>query len=298
MGTALALLAAVLFAFGTVLQQRGTMSVESSDDNPRFLLQILHRPVWLLGAVLQASGWVVQAIALDRAALLVVQSLTALSLVIALPIGMWLTDQRIGRREFAGAILTILGIVVFLSGGQPQGGTSHPSAGTWWAACLITFALVGLLFTVGWRFTGAAKALTFGAAAGLGYGLQAAVTKLFVTEVGGGALGLLTSWSTYVLIVSAFTGLYLQQSALKTGVLAPAMASSNSVTLFSSVLLGIAVYGETLSKTGTAHTGSAALGLIVAVVGIAFLAGSDDPDKETPGAGHPSPGGMTAPADS
>jgi drug/metabolite transporter (DMT)-like permease len=297
-GPALALLAAVLFAFGTVLQQKGTMSVSSSDADPRFLLQILHRPVWLAGAVLQAAGWVVQAMALDRAALLVVQSLTALSLVIALPLGMWLTNQRIGRRELAGAILTIVGIVIFLSGGQPQGGISHPSSATWWAACLITFALVGLLFGIGWRFTGAAKALTFGAAAGLGYGLQAAVTKTFVTEIGGGALGLVTSWSTYVLIVSAFTGLYLQQSALKTGVLAPAMASSNSVTLFSSVLLGIAVYGESLSKSGTVHSGSAALGLVVAIVGIAFLAGSDDPSKETPGATHPSPGGLTAPIDS
>ncbi|HUA94743.1 MAG TPA: DMT family transporter [Acidimicrobiales bacterium] len=298
MGSALALLAAVLFAFGTVLQQKGTMSVEVSDDNPRFLVQIMHRPVWLAGAVLQASGWVVQAMALDRAALLVVQSLTALSLVIALPIGMWLTNQRIGRREVTGAILTMVGIVIFLSAGQPQGGVSHPSAGTWWAACLITFALVGVLFGVGFRFTGAAKALTFGAAAGLGYGLQAAVTKTFVTELGGGAVGLLTSWSTYVLVLSALTGLYLQQSALKTGVLAPAMASSNSVTLFSSVLLGIAVYGEAVSKSGAGHSGSAALGLVVAVVGIAFLAGSDDPSKETPGETHPSPGGLTAPIDS
>ena len=141
---------------------------------------------------------------------------------------------------------------------------------------------------VGRRFTGAAKALTFGAAAGLGYGLQAAVTKTFVTELGGGVLGLLASWSTYVLIISAVTGFALQQSSLKTGVLAPAMASSNSVTLFSSVILGIAVYGETLAKTGNAHAGSTVIGLVVAVVGIAFLAGSDAP-TEVAGAPHPSP---------
>ena len=63
-----------------------------------------------------------------------------------------------------------------------------------------------MLFGVGRRFTGAAKALTFGAAAGLGYGLQAAVTKTFVTELGGGVLGLLSSWSVYVLILSAVSG--------------------------------------------------------------------------------------------
>jgi drug/metabolite transporter (DMT)-like permease len=283
MGVALSLLAAVLFAFGTVLQQKGTMSVESSGDDPRFLVQILHRPVWLAGAILQASGWIVQAVALDHAALLVVQSLTALSLVIALPIGVWLTRQRVGRREATGAVLTVLGIVLFLSAGQPQGGTQNPSGGLWWTACLITFALVGILFGIGLRMRGAAKALTFGAAAGLGYGLQGAVTKTFVTEVHSGAVGVLTSWSTYVLIISALTGLYLQQSALKTGVLAPAMASSNSVTLFSSVVLGIAVYGETLSKSGASHGSASAVGLVVAIVGIAFLAGSEAPDESISG---------------
>jgi drug/metabolite transporter (DMT)-like permease len=278
----LAILAAVLFALGTVLQQKGTMSTEAAEDDPRFLLQILHRPVWLAGAVFQASGWVVQAMALDRGSLLVVQSLTALSLVIALPFGMWFTHQHIGLRELAGASLTLVGIVIFLSGGQPQGGTSHPSAATWWGACLLTFALVVVLAVIGSRFRGAAKALTLGAAAGLGFGLQAAVTKTFVTEVGSGVLSLLSSWPVYVLILSAVSGFVLQQSALKTGVLAPAMASSNSVTLFSSVILGIVVYGERLAKSGSAHVSSAGIGLLIAIGGIALLAGSEAPQSSEP----------------
>ena len=103
-------------------------------------------------------------------------------------------------------------------------------------------------------------------------------------------LGLLTSWSVWVLIVSALTGFALQQSALKTGVLAPAMASSNSVTLFSSVILGIAVYGETLSKTGVrAHRPPPPWAWLVAVVGIAFLAGSAAPHEAAPHAADPSP---------
>jgi drug/metabolite transporter (DMT)-like permease len=281
MGVGLAILAAVLFALGTVLQQKGTMATE--DDDARFLLHILRRPVWLAGAALQGTGWVVQAMALDRASLVVVQSITALSLVLALPLGVALTGQRIGGRELSGAILTMLGIVFFISAGQPQGGTTHPSASAWWSACLVTGALVGILFLVGRHYTGAAKALTYGAAAGLGYGLQAAVTKTFVTELGGGAIGLLTSWSTYVLVVSAVSGFALQQSSLKTGVLAPAMASANSVTLFSSVVLGMAVYGETLSKSGTSHSSAAVIGLLVAIVGIALLAGSDAPEQTTPG---------------
>ncbi len=279
MGEALAIVAAVLFAFGTVLQQKGTLSTAATEGDPRFLIQILRRPVWLAGAVMQSAGWIVQAMALDRASLVAVQSLTALSLVIALPLGVVLTNQHIGRRELTGATLTLVGIVFFISAGQPQGGTSHPSASVWWGACLITGVLVLTLAGVGRRFTGASKALTYGAAAGLGYGLQAAVTKTFVTEIGGGVVALLSSWSVYVLIISAVTGFALQQSALKTGVLAPAMASSNSVTLFSSVILGIVVYGETLAKSGTAHAGSAFAGLLIAIVGIAFLAGSESPPE-------------------
>jgi len=290
MGQALAIVAALLFALGTVLQQKGTLSTEAQENDPRFLVQILRRPVWLAGAVLQAVGWIVQAAALDRAALVVVQSLTALSLVIALPLGVWLTNQHVGKRELSGALLTLMGIVFFLSAGQPQGGTTHPSAAAWWGACLGTAALVAILFLVSRNWTGAAKALTFGAAAGLGYGLQAAVTKTFVTLIGSGIVTIVTSWSVYVLIVSALSGFALQQSALKTGVLAPAMASSNSVTLFSSVLLGIGVYGESISKSGSGHVGAAVVGLVVAVVGIALLAGSQAPQSETaPGSPHPSP---------
>jgi drug/metabolite transporter (DMT)-like permease len=290
MGNLLAILAAVFFAFGTVLQQKGTLATDAAEGDPRFLVQILHRPVWLAGAVLQAAGWVAQAMALDRASLVEVQALTALSLVIALPLGALLTHQHVGSRELSGAGLTLAGIVLFLSGGQPGGGTSSPSAATWWAACLTTLLLVVALTAVASRFRGAARALTLGAAAGLGFGLQAAVTKTFVTQIGGGVLGLLTGWSVYVLIISAVVGFVLQQSALKTGVLAPAMASSNSVTLFSSVILGIVVYGETLAKSGGAHVGSTVVGLLVAIGGIALLAGSESPEQVPDGSDSPVPG--------
>ncbi len=66
------------------------------------------------------------------------------------------------------------------------------------------------------------------------------------------------------------------------------MASSNSVTLFSSVILGVAVYGETLAKSGASHAWSAYAGLLIAIVGIAFLAGSESPQETVPGAADPS----------
>jgi drug/metabolite transporter (DMT)-like permease len=283
-GEFLAVLTAVAFAFGTVLQQKGTMTTRAAEQDPRFLIEILHKPVWLAGLIFQIVGWVLQAMALDRASLVVVQSLVSLSLVIALPLGGWLTDQHIGRREVAGAVLTLAGIAWFLSAGQPQGGTDHPGARTWTIACVATIALVLGLAAVGKRLVGARKAIALGVAAGLAFGLQAAVTKTFVTHVGGGILALLATWSSYVLLVTALLGFGLQQSALKTAVLAPAMASSNSVTLFASVVLGFAVYGETLARSGGAHPAFAVAGLLVAVAGIVFLAGSSRPGQADPAA--------------
>ena len=114
----------------------------------------------------------------------------------------------------------------------------------------------------------------FGAAAGIGFALQAAVTKVFVGELGHGVAALLTTWSTYVLIVSTLAGFVLQQSALKTGVLAAAMASSNTSTLVFSVVFGIVIFDERLTHGG-GRVALAFLGLAIAVLGVMRLAASE-----------------------
>jgi drug/metabolite transporter (DMT)-like permease len=266
---ALGLLAALAFAAGTVLQQRGTLRTPAADA--RFLVQILHEPVWLAGGGLQAVGWVLQAAALDRGSLVVVQSLTTLSLVFALPLGAWLTDQRIGRTEIVGALAVVIGIVLFLSAGTPTGGTSNPSATAWWTAVLVSAFLVvgtGVLAT---KQRDTARAALFGVAAGISFGLQAAVTKVFVGEIGHGVAHLLATWSTYGLIASALAGFVLQQSALKTGALAPAMGANNASTLVWSVVLGFLVFDETMAAAAARRT-PAWLGLILAVLGVITLA--------------------------
>jgi drug/metabolite transporter (DMT)-like permease len=214
---------------------------------------------------------VLQAAALDRGSLVVVQSLTTLSLVFALPLGARLTNQRIGRTEIVGAAAVVAGIVVFLSAGTPTGGTSNPSATAWWTAVVVSAFLVvgtGVLAT---KQRGAARAALFGAAAGISFGLQAAVTKVFVGEIGHGVAHLLATWSTYGLIASALAGFVLQQSALKTGALAPAMGANNASTLVWSVVLGFLVFDETMAAAA-ARRAPAWLGLILAVLGVITLA--------------------------
>jgi len=282
MAQALALLAALAFAFGSVLQQKGTLEAPSGGDDPRFLVQILRRPVWLAGGGCQIAGWVLQAIALDTGSLIVVQSLTAMSLVMALPLGARITHQVIDRRVWLGAGAMVAGIILFLAVGSPQGGTNSPPSSAWWTACLSSLVIVGVLANMGRKRQGAQRALLFGAAAGVGFALQAAVTKVFDTVVGQGAQAVFSSWTIYVLIVSALAGFVLQQSALKTGVLAPAMASSNAVTLLGSVVFGITIFGEVLSSGGGALA-PALIGLGAALLGIVLLSQAKPPEDQVQG---------------
>jgi drug/metabolite transporter (DMT)-like permease len=282
----LALLAALCFALGSVLQQRGTLETAAGEGDPRFLAQIVKRPVWLAGAGFQSTGWVLQAVALDRGSLILVQSLTQLSLVLALPLGARLTGQRISRRVWAGALAMVCGIVLLLAAGSPQGGIDTPSREAWWSAGTSAAIGIGLLVLAGRHRRGASRALLLGAAAGVCYAMQASATKVFVTLVGAGVVTLLTSWTTYVLVLSALVGFALQQSSLKTGVLAPAMGSSNATTLFVSVLFGVTVFQETLA--GGAGRVAGIAGLLVAIVGVGLLAGAEGPpaaDRTTRAAG-------------
>jgi drug/metabolite transporter (DMT)-like permease len=279
MAAFLATLAAICFALGLVLQQKGTLETPAAEDDPRFLLQILHKPVWLAGGCIQAVGWVLQAVALSKGPLVVVQSITTLSLVIALPIGAWLTHQQITRKVVMGAVAMLVGILLFLTVGSPSGGTQHPSAADWWSAIIVTSVLASALTWLGTKRNGAQKALLFGCAAGFGFAMQAAVTKEFDSVVGSGAGAVLSSWTTYALIISAVVGFGLQQSALKTGVLAPAMASSNAVTLVVGVILGVTVFGESLGH-GSGHFAPAVIGLGLAVAGVILLAGAPPPETE------------------
>jgi drug/metabolite transporter (DMT)-like permease len=267
----LALLAALAFALGTTLQQRGTLETAAPEGDPRFLAEIIREPIWLCGGLLQACGWVLQAVALNRGSLVVVQALCTLSLVFALPLGVRLTHQHAGRRSIVGALATVTGIVVFVTLGQPASGASRPSASEWWTTLLLLVAAMVLLGRLASRHRGSAAAALFATAAGLSFAFQAAVTKVFVTEIGNGLSAILSSWTTYALIASALAGFVLQQSALKTGYLAPAMAASNASTLVVSVLVGVFVFDEALVHEN-GQLALALLGLTIAVVGVIVLA--------------------------
>ena len=265
------LLSAFVFALGLTLQQRGTLQTAAPVGDPRFLRQVLRKPVWLLGSLLLFCGWIAQATALRYGSLALVQSLQALSLVFVLPLGRYLTSQGLGRRSFVGALTTLVGILLLVTLGRPQGGVAQPAAARWWISGLAILVLIPVLILLARSRRGAVRAALFGAAAGLAFAFQAAATKMLVIELGHGLPRVFTSWPLYVFVVAELGGFALQQSALKTGFLASATGALNAATLAVSVVLGVAVFEESLFR-GSGRMLPAVVGLIIAIVGVVTLA--------------------------
>ena len=273
----LGLLSAFTFAFGLALQQRGTLKTDAPEGDARFLGQVLRKPVWLLGCLMLFGGWVFQAAALDHGSLALVQSLQALSLVLALPLGHWLTAQRIGIRQTGGACMTVAGIVLLTTLGQPRGGTDTPAAAAWFVAGGVILVLIAGLVLTAWRRRGPTSAVLFGAAAGLAFAFQAASTKMLVIQFEHGFGSIFLHWPLYAFILAELLGFTLQQAALKPGFLAAATGALNAATLIMSVILGIGVFRESLSPE-PGRLIPALLGLVVAVIGVIVLASSSDPE--------------------
>ncbi len=87
MDVLLALVAALLFALGTILQQKAGLDEPTDGASSGLLLRMAQRPVWLAGIAADALGFVAQAAALGIGRLVVVQPLLVTSVVFALPLG-------------------------------------------------------------------------------------------------------------------------------------------------------------------------------------------------------------------
>jgi drug/metabolite transporter (DMT)-like permease len=267
----LALIAAILFALGVVLQQRGAMAAPSATSRG-FLRSITTNPSWLGGAAAQLCGWVAQAVALDRGQLFVVQPIISLQIVFALPLGVVLTGQHVHRRQWLGAIAVVAGLAVFLAVSNPSAGRDSASSVTWVLAGLSVAIVAALLVAVGRRQHAVTKAAFLGAAAGVVFGFQAAVTKVFVKVVPDGIGAILHSPSTYAMIASAIVGFYLCQASLQVGVLAPAVATMNIATPATSMILGRVVFLEAPSRS-TGGTIASLFALGVLACGLVAISG-------------------------
>jgi drug/metabolite transporter (DMT)-like permease len=290
----LALAAALLFALGTVLQQKAGLDEPeaAAGSSSGLLLRMARRPLWLAGIAADGFGFVAQAVALTIGRLAVVQPLLVFSVVFALPLGARLTGQRIRRADVAAAVVVTVAIGAFLVVADPSGGRDDAPLHEW---LIVGGALGGasaLLVLAAQRAHPAAKAALLGAATGLLFGLSAALTKAVGHQFEQGVLTIFADWHTYALVVVGYASLTLSQLSLQTGVLAPAIATSMAFDPVSSVLLGVTLLRESLHASALGAAVAVAA-LLAALAGLAVLART----REGVGAARPPAGARLADAE-
>jgi drug/metabolite transporter (DMT)-like permease len=220
---ALALAAALLFALGTVLQQRAGLEEPASGPSSGLLIQMARRPVWLAGIGADALGFGCQAAALGFGRLAVVQPLLVASVVFALPLGAKLTRQRVRRIDVGAALLVTAALVAFLTIADPSGGRDDAPLGEWLVAGGACLLVCVPLFLLGQRGPAPRRAAFLGVATGVLFALSAALTKAVVDELDDGILTIFTTWHLSALAVVGYASMTLNQLALNTGALAPAV---------------------------------------------------------------------------
>jgi drug/metabolite transporter (DMT)-like permease len=267
LGTIVAVLSAVLFAVGAVLQHEAAES--STTDRGLSWRQLLRRPKWFAGQLATVCGTGLQVVALALAPVAVVQPVLAVALVVALAIRAVRNRQVPLRLELVGAGLTTGGLAVFLLAAKPATGeqTHEPSAIAVLAAVAVSIVLVAVATLLK---RGAHGALACGCAAGVAAGIAAVLISvgLHALREGGWvhALAGIAIWGALVTAVVAQLG---GQQAYARGSLAWSLPALILLDPVSAIPAARLLLGERLEPGHAVVWLPAA---VVAAVGVVMLA--------------------------
>jgi drug/metabolite transporter (DMT)-like permease len=289
---ALALAAALFFAFGTVLQQRAGLEKPTESEGAGLLVAMAKRPVWLAGIAADGIGFLCQAVALAIGRLAVVQPLLVATVVFALPLGAKLTGQRVRRIDVAAALVVLASLVAFLLIADPSGGMDDAPLGQWLVAFAISAAICVPVFLLRKRGTRGRRAAALGVATGILFALSAALTKAVADQFGEAVVEIFVHWHLYALVVIGYASMTFNQLALNTGALAPAVATSLAFDPITSVVLGVTLLDESLHTSPLGLIGTV-LALGAALGGMTVLARSQSqaqgPGSQAPAGPSPAP---------
>jgi drug/metabolite transporter (DMT)-like permease len=283
-----AVLAAVSFAVAATLWQKATVAAGIDVARPQGFAGLLTNGIWLLGLGAQILGVLLQAAALDRGRVSIIQPLLVTTVVWALPLGYFLTNQTVTRRHGLGAAMVVVGLAVFTSVGDPAAGNDNAPTSDWISAYLVIAAVCTGLLLFGRRGGPAAKAAIYGTVAGCLYGVSAVLMKPVTERLHeDGFQAVLENWQLWVMAVTGIVGFYLQQISLAAGRLATSVATTSVANPVVSVFLGALVLQERLDKTPPWHAVVAVGALAFALLGAVIIASATEAKSEDESAAGP-----------
>ncbi|GIG87249.1 DMT family transporter [Plantactinospora endophytica] len=247
----LGLASAACFAVSSVLEQHAAKQERPTRTiDPRLLIRLLHRRLWLLGWLPDALGTFLQALALRFGALALVEPLLVSGLFMAIPLEAAIERRRPHRRDMLVVVVGVIGLTGFLLAANPRGGVQEPKTWAWIGVGAVIGALVTVCLLVAWRTQDATRGLMLGIATGLLYSVAAALVKSVIEKLPDHPVQVFTDWHLYALIVVGGTALVLNQNAFQGGPIAAPLTAIALLDPFASVLIGVFAFEERLSLDG------------------------------------------------
>ena len=277
--------AAAAFGLGVALQHHQARQQDTGAPL-RLLSRLVRNRRWLAGVGLAVAAYGLQGLALAFGPLALVAPLVATDLLFALPAAAFWERKSMRRSEWAGCGLVATGVGVFVASSPPPAGQSAAPAADWLAAFGVVGFLASAAVLAALLGSAAYRAALLALAAGIVFGLTAAVTLSFSRLLRAtGVSSILAHWQPWVLLVLGVAGVLLSVSAYQAGALRTSLPIMDTVEPVSGVLIGTAVFAERLASS----PGGLALqlcGAAAAVAGIVVLGRSPLAATARPG---PSP---------
>jgi drug/metabolite transporter (DMT)-like permease len=273
LAVALAATAALSFAVANVVQQRVAARLASAAAFDVAVLARLGRQrLWLAGLVMVIGSFALQAVALGRGRLVVIEPVLASSLLFALVLAARAERRRMRPGEWAAAVATFAGLATFLVAAQPSGGEPIAAAGPLGLAALAAVALAALCARLAARVTSARRALVLGLGGGVGAGVTDALTKSVAGLAGAHRFGVFADPRLYLLAVIGVLTYTMQQNGYRAAGLAAFLPTFAVLEPVVGSLLGLLIYHERLGG-GPGRIALEVLAGLAATWGIARLAG-------------------------
>ena len=277
---ALALASALAAAASSIMQHHSAQNAPAVKPH-RFLGHLLTRPVWIGGLFAALVGLALHVVALDQGQLAVVQPLLISGVLFALPVKALVEGRRPSGREWLLAAVLVGGLAMFLLAARPTEGRVKLDADVLGWSTVLVLGLIAILALLAFRWFKGQRPALLGTAAGVGYGLVAALIKQADALWKTGFIHLLSDWPIYALIAVGGAALSLTQLAYRAGPLAKSMPALTVADPAASVALGVLAFQEKLDTYPLALA-LQVIGFVVMSLAAAQLARREAEDSAEP----------------
>jgi len=271
-----AVVGAASFGLASAIQQRATKQVPTTGTlDPRLLLDLVRRPVWVLGIGTVIVGLSLQLVALAFGPLVLVQPLLVTGVLFGAVFSALLAHRRVDHLVVLGSLGAVAGLSAFLVLAQPSGGSAQLEQDGWGLLPLAIVLGITVLvcLAVASRYEGAVRVAALATATGVLYGLTAGLMKVVTSQFrSGGPAEVFTHPVLYVVCAVGPMGFLLSQNTFQHGTLiAPALAIITIVDPLVGVAIGVSWLAEKENSSPAVLAGEL-IAVLVIIGSVALLA--------------------------